>query len=47
MSKILIISTTLRNHINSEFITEKMAKGIWEAGHEVETISLKGKNLKF
>lgn len=47
MSKILIISTTLRNHINSEFITEKMAKGIREAGHEVETVSLKGKNLKF
>lgn len=28
-------------------LTEKMTEGIREAGHEVETISLKGKNLKF
>ena len=47
MSKILVISTSLRSHSNSEFLTEKMTEGIREAGHEVETISLKGKNLKF
>ncbi|MCI6754716.1 MAG: flavodoxin family protein [Lachnospiraceae bacterium] len=47
MSKILVISTSLRNHSNSESLTEKMAEGIREAGHEVEMISLKGKNLKF
>ena len=43
MSKILVISTSLRRHSNSEFLTEKMTEGIREAGHEVETISLKGK----
>ena len=47
MSKILVISTSLRSRSNSEFLTEKMTEGIREAGHEVETISLKGKNLKF
>ena len=47
MSKILVISTSLRSRSNSEFLTEKMTEGIREAGHEVKTISLKGKNLKF
>ena len=47
MSKILVFSTSLRSRSNSEFLTEKMTEGIREAGHEVETISLKGKNLKF
>lgn len=47
MSKILVFSSSLRSRSNSEFLTEKMTEGIREAGHEVETISLKGKNLKF
>ena len=47
MSKVLVISTSLRTNSNSDFLTEKMMEGIREAGHEAELISLKGKNLKF
>ena len=47
MSKILVITTSLRAKSNSDFLTEKMIAGAREAGHDVEQISLKGKEIKF
>ena len=47
MSKVLVISTSLRAESNSEILAESLIKGAQDAGHEVEQISLKGKELKF
>ena len=47
MSKVLVISTSLRAKSNSDNLTECLMKGAQAAGHEVEQISLKGKELKF
>lgn len=47
MSKILVISTSLRAKSNSDILTEHLIAGAKDAGHEVEHISLKGKDLKF
>ena len=47
MSKVLVISTSLRAKSNSDIMTECLVKGAKAAGHEVEQISLKGKELKF
>ena len=47
MSKVLVISTSLRAKSNSDILTESLINGARDAGHEVEHISLKGKNLKF
>ena len=47
MSKVLVISTSLRAGSNSDILTESLIKGARDAGHEVEHISLKGKDLKF
>ena len=47
MSKILVISTSLRAKSNSDILTERLIAGAKDAGHEVEHISLKGKDLKF
>ena len=47
MSKVLIISTSLRAKSNSDILTERLIAGARDAGHEVEQISLKGKELKF
>ncbi len=47
MSKVLVIATSLRAKSNSDILTENMIRGARDAGHEVEHISLKGKNLKF
>ena len=47
MSKVLVISTSLRAKSNSDILTEKLVKGAQDTGHEVEQISLKGKELKF
>ena len=41
MSKVLIISTSLRGGSNSEFLAREFEKGAKEAGNEVEFISLK------
>ena len=40
MSKVLIISTSLRGGSNSEFLAREFEKGAMEAGNEVEFISL-------
>ena len=47
MSKVLVIATSLRAKSNSDILTENLIRGARDAGHEVERISLKGKNLKF
>ena len=47
MSKVLVIATSLRAKSNSDIFTESLIRGARDAGHEVEHISLKGKNLKF
>lgn len=45
--KVLIISTSLRAGSNSEILAKECEKGAKEAGHEVEFISLKGKDIKY
>ncbi len=47
MSKVLILSTSLRANSNSDILTKQLAAGAEEAGHEVEVVSLKGKKLSF
>ena len=47
MSKVLIISTSLRGGSNSEFLARECEKGAKEAGNEVEFISLKQKEIKY
>ena len=45
--KVLIISTRLRNNSNSEILAHETERGAIEAGHEVEFVSLKDKEIKF
>ncbi len=47
MSKVLVISTSLRAKSNSDILTGRLIAGATDAGHEVEHISLKGKKLGF
>lgn len=47
MKKVLIISSSLRGGSNSEVLAHEAEKGAIDAGHEVEFLSLKGKNIKF
>ena len=47
MSKVLVITTSLRAKSNSDRLTEELIRGAKEAGHDVERISLKGKTIKF
>ena len=47
MSNVLVISTSLRPHSNSDLLTERLITGAREAGHQVEHISLKGKEIRF
>ncbi len=47
MSSVLVISTSLRAKSNSDILTECLIAGAEDAGHEVEHISMKGKDLKF
>lgn len=44
---ILVISTSLRAKSNSDILTKKLIDGARDAGHQVELVSLKGKNIKF
>ncbi|MFR5993877.1 MAG: NAD(P)H-dependent oxidoreductase [Mediterraneibacter faecis] len=39
--KVLIISTSLRGGSNSDILANECAKGVKEAGHDVELLSLK------
>lgn len=45
--KILILSTSPRKNSNSDTLAEEFAKGARESGHEVEKISLIGKEIQF
>lgn len=45
--KVLIISTSLRQNSNSELLARQFARGAEEAGNRVETVSLRGKNIRF
>ena len=45
--KVLIISTSLRGGSNSEILANECAEGAKEAGHDVELLSLKGKDIKY
>ena len=47
MSKILVISTSLRANSNSDILAKRLIAGAEEAGHEVEYISLKGRDIRF
>ena len=47
MSKILVITTSLRARSNSDILAERLIAGAKDAGHEVEQIGLKGKEIKF
>lgn len=45
--RVLIISTSLRGGSNSEILAKECERGALAAGHDVELISLKGKDIKF
>lgn len=47
MKKVLVISSSLRAGSNSHSLAEAFAEGAREAGHEVNLISLRGKDLRF
>lgn len=47
MSKILVISTSLRAGSNSEEMADEFARGAKDAGNEVEKVSLRGKQIAF
>lgn len=47
MSKVLVIQTSLRAKSNSDILAERLIAGASDAGHIVERISLKGKEIKF
>lgn len=45
--KVLILSTSPRKNSNSDALAEEFAKGAQQAGHQVEKISLIGKDIQF
>lgn len=45
--KIFVISTSLRLKSNSETLADEFVRGAVEAGHEVEKLSLRGKEMAF
>lgn len=47
MKKVIVISTSLRPGSNSHAMAEQFAKGAEDAGHQVEFVSLRGKEIKF
>ncbi|MBQ1827315.1 MAG: flavodoxin family protein [Erysipelotrichaceae bacterium] len=47
MSKVLVITTSLRLGSNSERLAEELIRGARESGHEVEHVSLKNKQIAF
>ena len=47
MKKVLIITSSLRHRSNSDALAEAFARGASEAGNEVETITLKDKEVHF
>ena len=47
MKKVVVISTSLRPGSNSHALAEQFAKGAEAAGHEVELVTLRGKEIRF
>lgn len=47
MKRVIVISTSLRHGSNSDLLADKFVEGALAAGHEVEKISLVGKNIQF
>ena len=47
MSKVTVISTSLRAGSNTDRLADSLILGAREAGHEVEKISLKGKKIAY
>ncbi|MBP5177009.1 MAG: flavodoxin family protein [Clostridia bacterium] len=47
MSKVLVVTTSLRVSSNSDALAERVVAGARDVGHDVERISLKGKVIKF
>ena len=47
MKRVFVISTSLRKGSNSDMLADQFAEGAKAAGHEVEKISLVGKNIQF
>lgn len=45
--KVLVISTSLRHNSNSDLLARQFVQGAQEAGHQVELLSLQGKELHF
>ena len=44
---VLVVSTSLRKNSNSHTLALAFAEGAREAGHDVETVSLRGKRIEF
>ena len=47
MKRVIIISTSLRRGSNSDKLADKFVEGAKAAGHDVEKISLMGKEIQF
>lgn len=47
MKKVIVISTSIRVGSNSDMLADKFIEGAKAAGHDVEKISLTGKNIAF
>ena len=47
MKKVLVISSSLRKNSNSEQLAVSFAEGAKSAGHEVELVSLRDKEIRF
>lgn len=47
MSKVLILSTSLRANSNSEVLAHACERGAREAGNDVEFVTLKGRNIGY
>lgn len=45
--KVVVISTSLRTHSNSDALANEFIHGAQDAGHDVEKISLTDKNIQF
>ena len=47
MKKVIVISTSMRVGSNSDMLADKFTEGALHAGHDVEKISLAGRNISF
>jgi len=47
MKKVIVISTSLRAGSNSHALAEQFAEGAKAAGHQVELVTLRGKDIRF